>query len=144
MRLYRWLLRLYPASFRDEYGRDMIRIFARRRRDADGALAIIGLWLATVLDTIVNAMRVHLDILRQDLRHTVRSLGRTPGFALTVVVVTALGVGATTAAFTLADHVLLRPLPYPHAERLVKIWEGAANRDAKQRGLSGTNDVSPG
>ena len=57
--------------------------------------------------------RVHLDILRQDLRYTTRTLLRAPGFTLTAIVVTALSVGATTAAFTLADHVLVRPLPFP-------------------------------
>ncbi len=144
MRTYRLLLRLYPASFRHEYGSEMTRIFARRRRDAGGVFALVGLWLLTIADTIANAARVHLDILRQDLRHAFRSLRRTPEFALTAVLVTALGVGATTSAFTLADHVLVRPLPYPHPEQLVKIWEGTLNRDANLRSLSGTNDVSPG
>ena len=68
-------------------------------------------------------MRVHLDILRQDLRYVRRSLGRAPGFALTVVVVAALGVGATTAAFSITDHVLVRPLPFPAADRLVQLWQ---------------------
>ncbi len=73
------------------------------------------MWLGAVGDTLVNAARVHLDILRQDLRHTSRTLRRTPGFTITAILVTALGVGATTAAFTLADHVLLRPLPFRRA-----------------------------
>ena len=85
---------------------------------------------------------MHLDILRQDLRYTLRTLLRAPGFAVTAIVVTALGVGATTAAFTLADHVLLRPLPFPEPDRLVKILEGRADRPANLRGIRGTNNVA--
>ena len=55
---------------------------------------------------IPNAIAVHWDVLRQDLRYAARSLRRTPGFALTAVLVVALGVGANTAVFSLADFVL--------------------------------------
>ena len=83
------------------------------------------------------------DILRQDLRYTMRTLARAPGFTLTAILVTALGVGATTAAFTLADHVLMRPLPFPDPDRLVKILEGNVTRPANLRGIRGTNNVAP-
>lgn len=125
MRVHRALLRLYPASFRAEYGGEMGRIFARRHRDASGSTARLRLWLEVIADTMANATRVHVEILRQDLRHTARALRRAPGFALTAVLVSALGVGATTAAFSLADHVLLRPLPFPDPDRIVKIWQTA-------------------
>ena len=60
----------------------------------------------------------------QDLRYAVRSLLRSPGFALTAVLVTALGVGANTAAFSVADFVLFRPLPFADPETLVRLCEG--------------------
>lgn len=141
--MHRLLLRLYPASFRNEYGDEIRRVFERRRRDADGPFGLIALWCGEIIDTIANATRVHGDILRQDLRHTTRSLLRTPGFTFTAIVVTALGVGATTATFTVTDHVLIRPLPFAEPDRLVKIWQGAANRAANLHGLQGTNDVGP-
>ena len=53
-----------------------------------------------------------LEALLHDLRYGLRLLRRSPGFALTAVSVIALGIGASTAAFTLLDHVLLRPLPF--------------------------------
>src|SRR5688572_17539865 len=143
MRLYRLLLRLYPAAFRHEYGEELCRIFARDRRDAASPAAVLALWIRALIDTAANATRVHLDILRQDLRHTTRTLLRTPGFTVTAIVVTALGVGATTAAFTVADYVLVRPLPFPDSDRLVKILEGSVRRPANLRGIRGTNNVAP-
>jgi putative ABC transport system permease protein len=57
----------------------------------------------------------------RDLRHGVRVLQRNPGFASGVILTLALGIGMATAVFTVLDGVVLRPLPLPHAERLVWI-----------------------
>jgi len=122
MRAYDLLLHLYPRSFRDEYGDEMRAVFTRSLREA-GAAGRAALWLATIVDVIGNGALVHLDILRQDLAYTRRSLRRTPGFALTAVLIVALGIGATTAAFSVTDFVLIRPLPFPEPDRLVKVWE---------------------
>jgi predicted permease len=56
-----------------------------------------------------------------DLRHICRRLRRSPGFALTVVVTLAIGIGANTAVFSVLNSVLLRPLPYPVPEQLVSL-----------------------
>lgn len=71
----------------------------------------------------MNAPAVHWYILKQDLRYTARTLRRAPGFALTAILVVALGIGANSAAFSATDFVLLRPLPFPDADRLVTIWQ---------------------
>jgi predicted permease len=57
-----------------------------------------------------------------DVRHAVRALRARPGFALSVVLSLALGIGANAAVFSVASALLLRPLPYPDAERLVILW----------------------
>jgi predicted permease len=123
MRAYNLLLRLYPASFRNEYGEEMRLLFARRRREVTGPVTAVALYLQTIGEVIGNAVLVHLDLLGQDLRYTARMLRRAPGFAATAVLIVALGIGATTAAFSVTDFVLLRPLPFPDPERLVKVWE---------------------
>jgi predicted permease len=57
-----------------------------------------------------------------DLRYALRALRRQPGFAATAVVTLALGIAATTAVFSVVYGVLLRPLPFPHSERLVRVF----------------------
>jgi predicted permease len=58
----------------------------------------------------------------QDIRYTVRALVKQPVFALVAIATLTLGIGANTAIFSLLHHYLLRPLPYPGAERLVFVW----------------------
>jgi predicted permease len=124
MRLYRALLHLYPSSFRNEYGDEMAAVFAQRRRDAANAMSGAILWVAVFFEIVFNALAVHFDILSQDLRYACRTLARAPGFTATAIVVGAVGVGATTATFTMVDHVLIRPLPFADPDRLVKVAEG--------------------
>jgi len=120
---HRLLLLLYPASFRREYGTRMAEVFAQCG------------WFEALLDSLVHGPAAHLDILRQDLRYTLRTLARSPGFTLTAIAVAAIGIGATTAAFSVADHVLIRPLPYADANRLVNLWE--------HRGIYTRTELSP-
>ncbi len=60
---------------------------------------------------------------RQDVPHAIRSLFRSPGFALVSIITIGLGIGANAAVFSVVDRVLLRPLPYEASERIVRLWE---------------------
>ena len=113
MRLYRLLLHVYPRSFRVQYGADLCADFARRQRAAASPAARLLLWFEAIADIVRNASGLHVDLLSQDLRHTARSLARARGFTLTAIIVSALGVGATTAAFSIADHVLVAAASVP-------------------------------
>ncbi|HEX4681404.1 MAG TPA: ABC transporter permease, partial [Gemmatimonadaceae bacterium] len=132
MRFYRLLLHLYPKSFRTEYAEEMGAAFETRSRGS-GRFAALA---SAVADVVPNAIGAHWDIQRADLRHTLRMLRRSPGFAITAALVVALGVGANTAAFSVADFVLIRPLPFPHSDRLVTLWESTPGY--------GSMELSPG
>jgi predicted permease len=68
------------------------------------------------------------DAFRRELRHASRALARSPLFTLVAVLTLALGIGATTAIFTVLDRVVLRPLPYPNADRLVRIRSAVSGK----------------
>ncbi len=73
--------------------------------------------------------RKTLDRVLHDLRFAFRGIVKEPGFASTVVITMALGIGAGTAIFSFVDGMLLRPLPFPQPDRLVRVWASPQSRD---------------
>jgi putative ABC transport system permease protein len=80
----------------------------------------------------------HLDTIRQDLRHAFRGFPRNRSFTLAAVFAIALGVGATTAVFSVVDRILFRGLPYAHDERLVSLGIVAPPIDSQEFLFAGT------
>lgn len=79
-----------------------------------------------------------LESFLADLKFTIRRLRKSPAFAITVLLTLAIGIGANTAVFSVVDGVLLKPLPYPDANRLVALWldaPGAAGLSNFEEGL---------
>src|SRR5579862_2324784 len=63
--------------------------------------------------------------LLQDIRYGARMLGKSPGFAITAILTMALGIGVTTAIFSVCDALLWKPVPLPHLESLVTVLQGS-------------------
>ena len=79
---------------------------------------------------------LNLETFVQDLRYGLRALRQSPGFAAIAILTIALGMGATTAIFSVVDATLLRPLPFPHPERLVSIEDDLPGTGAQDVGMS--------
>jgi putative ABC transport system permease protein len=82
---------------------------------------------------------VWLEDLRRDIRYTTRTLVRSPGFTVASVLTLAIGIGGSTAVFSLIDAVLLRPLPFREAHRLVMVFEDASDAGFPQNVVAPAN-----
>jgi len=161
--VYRATLVAYPASFRREFGDELVRIFDERVSGATGwprrtALAAFLIADALISGVAERARRRHearawprhasatrtarsqtmtWDSLRADVRLALQQVRRAPFFAALIVASLALGIGANSAMFGVVQAVLLRPLPYADPGATVMIWSDNTNNNEK------TNPVSP-
>ncbi|HEU4994545.1 MAG TPA: ABC transporter permease [Gemmatimonadaceae bacterium] len=78
-----------------------------------------------------------MSMLAKEIGFAARSLRKNPGFAFTAIVTLALGIGASTAIFSVVNAVLLRPLPYKDPERLAIVWDDLRNRNVTNFPFSG-------
>ena len=129
MRLYRWLLRLYPSSLRHDYGEAMEETFERRLDDARraGGWRFALVWIREMLGAIGLAVALAFteQIMRSEMRYGARRLLHTPAFTVPAVLTLALAIGANASIFAVVHHVVLSPLPYPDSARVIVLEHGA-------------------
>ena len=131
---FRALMRLLPAEFRGDYGKEMETAFRDVRRDVGRPRALLGLWIAAVIDIAKTAPVEHWDILKRDVRFALRTAMARPAHALTSAFTLGLGLGASVVMFAVVDTVLLAPLPYRDPDRLVMVRETAKGGDGSNLG----------
>ncbi len=166
--LYRRLLGLLPPSFREEFGAEMCAVVAEDRAGGggEGTVGAIGFWLRQFKAVIWLAVSLRAGRstrheegrggemegfetffgqgFMQDIRHSVRSLLKRPGFTAVTALTLGLGVGATTVIFSAVNTVLIRDLPYPDSDRIVAIRHVDRETGELGEGMSAANalDIS--
>jgi len=149
-----WLARLFPARFRQEFGADIAEQLAVDfdRARARGTRPALWFWMRSAVNIIGSALAEHyhpssftngtspgfrqehtmrrfIDGWQQDLKHAARGLRRSPGFAGVTITTLAVAIGITVALFGVVNAVLLKPLRYGHADRLLFITGEAPGSD---------------
>jgi putative ABC transport system permease protein len=160
--VFRVLIRACPAAIRLEYAAEMEEVFAHcldvesARRKGFSRLLI---WPRAIWDVLLFAADVRrewsapaptparaggglfrsMKMRKQDVRAVLRFMRKQPFFSAAIVVMLALGLGASTAMFSVVYGVLLKPLPFPEPERIVQVWGSLPSRQLTQVSLTAAN-----
>ena len=117
-RIYAALLRWYPADFRRDFApdmRDLFRDHLRAARARSGVFGVAMLWMRAIPDLLLTGLHVHednmLQAILQDARYAMRILKKNTLFTVIAIVVVALGTGAVSTIYSVANAVIFRPIP---------------------------------
>ncbi len=151
-RVFRMLRPLYPREVRVGNEEELEALFVsslERERERRGWVGLVSVWLGTVVDLMINRGAgwrnesgrprhrwQSAEEAMRDLRHGIGMLRRQPLFALVIVVALGVGIGGTMAMATLVRGVLLRPLPFPESDNLIKVWSTNATQQLDREGVS--------
>ncbi len=119
LKLYRWLLALYPVGFRENYAGLMERQFLDEVSELRGPFALAMLWIRILRDLAISLPAQFAREVTQDGRHALRLWSRRPlhtGFAIAAL---AIGIGANTGVFSVVNALLLRSLPFRDPDGLI-------------------------
>ena len=127
--MLRLFLRAYPKEFRERHGDEILRTCRDVYGDGFSARAAADLLWSGLCERAAG-------VVPRDFRAGARSLGASRGFTFAIVLTLALGIGATTAIFSVVDAVLLKPLPYANGDRLVHLTQPASANQGENAGFS--------
>src|SRR5262245_7197323 len=115
-------LHLYPASYRDEYGREMTLVLVDRLRGEHHAAALIFVFLGANASVLADAPKQHALVLAQDLRLALRLIRRERWFSTVAIGTVATGIALSTAVFSVGKSLLVDALPYRDSDRATMVW----------------------
>jgi putative ABC transport system permease protein len=118
---FRWILRLLPPSFREEYEREILSVWQEEARQRGGH-GTHHVWVQAMTDTLRVAPKEHVLATMRNLAVGARRLRKSPAFAITAILTLACGTGAAAAVFALVNAVLLRPMPWNKPEQVGLVW----------------------
>jgi predicted permease len=121
LKVYRFLLKLYPAGFQDDYARPMEREFRDELAESTSVFALASLWVRLLADLVTSIPLQFFREVSQDARHTLRLWGNRPWQTGFVVLALAIGIGANTGVFCVVNALLLRSLPFLEPGRLASL-----------------------
>jgi predicted permease len=123
LKLYTWLLRLYPAGFHENYAGPMEKEFRDELAGSSGVWAVAALWIRLLADLAVSIpVQVSREVF-QDFRHTLRLWASRPWHAGFAIAALAIGIGANTGVFSVVNALLLRSLPFHEPDRLALVHQ---------------------
>jgi predicted permease len=158
-RIVRLALLAFSRHFRDRYGREMLDAYAARHHEiarGQGRAAATLFALAAARELLASGLRerfaprpritfpqnqkgTRMHAVLTDCRYALRMLIRRPAFSLVAIVTLGVGIGASTAMFSIANGVVLQPLPYPRSSELVRVYDTFAERGAMSSPSSPAN-----
>jgi putative ABC transport system permease protein len=120
--LFGVVLHFYPASYRDEYGREMTLVLVDRLRGEHNAAARVLVFIAAIASVLADAPKQHALVLAQDLRLALRLIRRERWFTTVAIGTVAIGIALSTAVFSVGKSLLVDALPYREADRATMVW----------------------
>jgi putative ABC transport system permease protein len=129
--LFAAVLHLYPAAYRDEYGKEMTLVLVDRLRGEVGAARLSAV-LGAIAAVVMDAPRQHMHVLVRDLRLAARVISREKWFATVAIGTVAIGIGLSTAVFSVGKSLLVDAIPYGEAERATMVWVRNPRQDVER------------
>ena len=129
LRVYRLLLKLYPASFREDYHAPLQQQFREELVEVRGRRALARFWGRTLWDFALSMPVQFAREVGQDSRHALRLWRQRPAHTLFAIAVLAIAIGANTGVFSVLNAVLLRLLPFTEPDRLAVLRNFGPPRD---------------
>jgi predicted permease len=130
LKLYRWFIKLYPATFRENYARVLEHEIRDELRDTTGIAGLCMLWIRLISDLAISIPLQLAREVAQDVSHAIRLWGRRPWQTAFAIVALAIGTGASTGVFSVVNGLLLSSLPFQEPKRLAYLSNFFAPHDS--------------